>query len=178
MSRVKFLLTAVMGVVVTISASNMFAQECCDSGNARGGRVGIFARMRANRAYTNNNNCCATPAQDCCATPAPCCQTAAPCCQTQTACCSAPSCGSCNTCQASHGCCRTGMVRSFRARGCDNCAYTSHNNCCGTTTGCSSCGGCAGCAGGQIIQGSSEGVVVPEASGQPTAPSTPTPSDT
>jgi hypothetical protein len=181
MSRVKFLLAAVMGLVVTISSANVMAQECCDSGYARGGRVGLFARMRATR-YTNNccpapaQNCCPAPVQTCCATPAPvqtCCATPAPCCGHQTACCESSCCNGCG--HASNGCCRTGMVRSFRARGCHNCGYASTANCCGTGMS-SGCSGCAGCAGGQIIQGSSEGVIVPEASGQPTAPETPAPS--
>lgn len=182
MSLVKCMLTAVLGVVVAVSSSQAFAQDCCcDSGSARmtrGNRVGFIARIRANRSsYTSNccqtaAPCCETAAATPCCPPAPCCQTPAPCCQT--ACCSTPSCGGCNSCSscghASNGCCRQGLVRNFRAqRSCDCCAYTSHTSgCCGTAT--TGCGGCAGCANGQIMQGSSEGVVVPEASGQPVAP--------
>lgn len=176
MSRVKFLLAAVMGLVVTISSANVMAQECCDNGSGygRGGRVGLFARMRANR-YTNN--CCPAPAQNCCPAPVQtCCATPAPCCEQQTACCETSCCNNgCGHASHGHGCCRNGMVRSFRARGCHDCGYASTSNCCGTGMS-SGCSGCAGCAGGQIIQGSNEGVILPEASGQPTAPEKPNPS--
>jgi hypothetical protein len=177
MSRVKFVLTAVIGVVVAVSSSNTFAQDCCcdNGGWGRSQRVGLIARIRANRANRSAYaNCCPTqtdccqPQTACCQAPAPCCATPAPCCQT--ACCET----SCHSCCATN-CCRQGggLVRNFRARGCSNCGYTSQmSGCCGTTTGCS---GCAGCAGGQIIQGASEGVIVPEASGQPVAPDAPTP---
>jgi hypothetical protein len=57
-------------------------------------------------------------------------------------------------------------------------ARARNNNCCYTSTACGGCEGCSGCATGGLIQGSSEGVVVPEATGQPVmpAPETPAPS--
>ncbi len=182
MIRVKFVLAAIMAVVVTVSGSDMFAQDaCCDSG-VRARRVGFIARIRANRSTYTNNNCCPTQTADpCCqAAAAPCCQTATACCATpapccQTACCdTAPACGGCNDSHANSGCCRQGgLFANRRANRGSNSAYTSHTtDCCGTTSGCS---GCAGCAGGQIMQGSSEGVIVPEASGQPVAPDAPVP---
>ncbi len=187
MSRVKFFVMALLGVVASLPASNVFAQDCCpDNGGARSNRVRIFSRIRSNRdTYTNNNccpapaPCCATPVQSpCCATPAPapCCQTA--CCNNQ---CDAPVANNCNNCG------RTPLVQFRR----NNDRYTSHTvnhgSYCGcsqpsVSTGCSSCGGCAtqgcpGCSSGQIIQGSSQGIVMPEASGIQVvpAPEAPTP---
>ena len=177
MSRVKFVVTAIMGFVVVVSSADIFAQDCCCDSGARSGRVGIIARMRARRS-TYTNNCCQAPAQNCCqATPVQtsCCPAPAPCCQT--ACCTpAPTCGGCDTCHASTGCCNHGggLFANRRANRDCNSAYTSTTSgCCGQTMGCS---GCAGCANGQIMQGSSQGVIVPEASGQPVAPEAPTPS--
>lgn len=171
MSRVKFFVMALLGVVASLPASNVFAQECCpDNGGVRSNRVRIFSRLRSNRDTYTNNNCCPAPAPaPCCATPAPvqCCAAPAPCCQT--ACCNnnyaAPVANNCNNCG------RTPLVQFRR----NNDRYTSHTvnhgSYCGcsqpsVSTGCSSCGGCAtqgcgGCASGHIMQGTSEGIVVP-----------------
>lgn len=174
MFRVKFALAAVLGLVVTLTSSDVFGQDCCCDNGGRFNRVRVISRIRTNRsAYTNN--CCPAPVQaTCCPAPAPvaCCATPAPCCQT--ACCSQPACGHCHTacatnnCGSCDNCGRTGIVRRLGNR---NDCYTSHVADCGcsscgmVSTGCSSCGtvstGCAGCATGGLIQGTSEGVVAP-----------------
>jgi hypothetical protein len=71
------------------------------------------------------------------------------------------------------------FARARRSNNCNDC-YTSHVSDCGGCSSCGDamatpCGGCSGCASGAIMQGSGPGIVVPESSGQPTAPEAPTP---
>ncbi len=168
MSRMRFFLMALLGVVALLPASDVFAQNYAnDNGGASARRVGVFARMRARRSSYTSSNCCEAPAQTgCCEAPVQtsCCPAPAPCCQT--ACCAAPApaCGCASDCHASSGCCKQGGLFANRRahRDCEN-AYTSCENTCSScgnaaSTGCSSC---SGCAGGQIMQGTSEGIVVP-----------------
>lgn len=195
MSRmVKFGLAAAVALIVTVTATDVFAQCCNDDC----GRVGFRGRRAARRnCYTNT---CCTQQTSCCATPAPACgcaQAAAPACGCAQA---APACGcaqtACNSCQngcgcavANHcgsGCCNKGCDNGCCSRGlagrraARRSSYVS-TGCCdsGCNTGCcGSTGGCSSCAQG-VIQGSSEGsIVVPEASGQPVEPAKTVPSDT